>query len=470
MKKINFFVDYEYEGITDFIKEIQKKYIIENLYLISTSMDGSTVLKQEELGNISVYRYDYRKLMLVEYEDYIFSREAPPVDENILQELAPYASEVFKMMERGGYEAESFEDRMNAYTKHIRYWNYMLDAADIDFVYHTMPPHSVQDYLIFRLCQIKGIRVGMFDYLPVQHKKYIFFERNYEEWREDIANKVSERINNGDVVLSNEFENEFRMMTKPKTHVVPYIVNGTMMQRMRSKIDVFKYYGKKDFIKTLKKTVNHLRKRHYLDKLLRFYQKIAIEPDYRCRYIYFPLHYQPEMTTSPLGGWFVHQYLAIEMLSFFAPSDVLIYVKEHPAYKTHPNSTRYKELYTRIMKLENVRLISFSADTVSLVENCAAVASITGSVGYEALFKEKPYIMFGEHVMKYSPGTVNVRNNEDCKLAMKKIFEEGFKPSLNDARGFLKVLSEIGIEINDEKQKAHEISLFMNNEDACSNS
>lgn len=449
---INIYIDRAFDDIDQIVTEIQKKYVIQNLYIMEGKLDGTVALKDKEFDNIHIYRYDMRKLMRAKYGNYKFAKEAPPVDDNILHVLAPYSAEILKMMERGGYETESFEDRMDAYTRHIRYWNYMLDAAKINFVYFTEAPHIVHDYLIFRLCQIKGIQIGMLEVLPIQNKRLVIPLTSYEDWNEDIKERIDRYRKKENIVLPKVFEDEYKAMTKPKTHVVPYIVRDNMLQRIRNKLYLFQYYKKQNFFHAAKKTVNHFRKRYQLSKVLRIYQRLAVEPDYSQKYIYFPLHYQPEMTTSPRGGWFVHQYLAIEMLSFYAPPDVYIYVKEHPAYKTHPISTRHKELYLRIMQLNNVRLISFSVDTVTLIDHCSAVSSITGSVGYEALFKEKPYIMFGYQVMKYGPGTLNVRNNEDCEVAMKKIFQENFKPTLKEARSFLKVLSEISIDSEEAEQ------------------
>ena len=49
--------------------------------------------------------------------------------------------------------------------------------------------------------------------------------------------------------------------------------------------------------------------------LLKYYKKNEERPSLKKRYIYFTMHYQPELSTSPLGGVFVDQILACEILA-----------------------------------------------------------------------------------------------------------------------------------------------------------
>ena len=50
-----------------------------------------------------------------------------------------------------------------------------------------------------------------------------------------------------------------------------------------------------------------------------------------CEFVYFALHFEPERTTNPDGGFFHDQFLAIIHLRKILPEDVNIFVKEHPS-------------------------------------------------------------------------------------------------------------------------------------------
>lgn len=98
-----------------------------------------------------------------------------------------------------------------------------------------------------------------------------------------------------------------------------------------------------------------------------------------------------------------------------------MYVKENPK---QDNSDRSRYFLAQLIKLDNVRLISQKEDTFNLIENCIAVATVTGTAAWEAMLIGKYAIFFGKHLNTLAPGAVRVRNNADCESAIRKVFSE----------------------------------------------
>jgi hypothetical protein len=124
-------------------------------------------------------------------------------------------------------------------------------------------------------------------------------------------------------------------------------------------------------------------------------------------YIYFPLHLQPELTTSALGDIFADQMLALERLSSLLPNGWKILLKENPK---QTSCQRGELFFQRLGTLHNVALVPTSADTFELISKSKFVATITGTAGWEAIKGGKPALVFGRPwyltlagVFRYAP-------------------------------------------------------------------
>jgi len=132
------------------------------------------------------------------------------------------------------------------------------------------------------------------------------------------------------------------------------------------------------------------------------------EVDLSQRFVYFPLQLQPEMTTSALGGVFKDQALAIEELARILPADVKIYVKENPKQLGFMRGPLF---FHRLNRIPNVEIMPSHANTHALSDSAEFVATITGTVGWEAICKGKPALVFGNAWYKTFPGVVRYRED-----------------------------------------------------------
>ena len=103
-------------------------------------------------------------------------------------------------------------------------------------------------------------------------------------------------------------------------------------------------------------------------EMLASYDAVAGDPDLERRFIYLALHYQPELTTCPLAGAFVEQTLMAQLLAATMPSDVYLYIKEHPMQKKLIG--RYPGYYDALKSLPRTVLVKRSFDTFDLIDKC----------------------------------------------------------------------------------------------------
>lgn len=127
-------------------------------------------------------------------------------------------------------------------------------------------------------------------------------------------------------------------------------------------------------------------------------------------FIYFPLHLQPEMTTSMLGGKYVDQILAIEELSSILPKNFKIVVKENPKQS---HKERNDSFFKRLKNLKNVVFVGKHLNSKWLIRKSQLVATITGTAGWEAIRFGKPVIVFGHAWYKDFYGVIKFRQNLD---------------------------------------------------------
>ena len=131
----------------------------------------------------------------------------------------------------------------------------------------------------------------------------------------------------------------------------------------------------------------------------------AANIDLEKKYVYFPLHLQPEMTVDTIGGIYRDQILAIEQVRRLIPKEWYIYVKENP--KQLPNATRGKYFFKRLKSIDKVVFVDRCVDTYELLRNSQFVATVTGTVGWEAISGGKPVLTFGACWYQHLPGAIH---------------------------------------------------------------
>jgi hypothetical protein len=360
------------------------------------------------------------------------------IEIDFLNAFAKYELQAIKMMDRmdpKGY-GFNFMERQRHFRNLVKYWTAVIDYLQPNIVIQAHVPHRVFDYVLYLLCKHKNIKYLCFRdawpsftgrAVPITDISTIgnIFNQDYEKYLK--SNHTAEDLL---TKLPNEISDRFRKIQLDYSQGQPDFIkkynknhaksNGFFPLLTKAFHDIFsdRYWGSdghlKNGIPTYYKQKNKsiensrtsivnyaiikLKTNKTKKKLKNLYKSKVTNPDLSKKYVILNLHYQPEMTSCPSGDIFVDQRLCVEILRKNLPKDYHIYIKEHPSqFYSHQegHTGRYNEFYEDLLKYNKTQLIPLETDTFTLIRNAAAVATVTGTTGWEAMAMGKPVIIFG---------------------------------------------------------------------------
>lgn len=154
------------------------------------------------------------------------------------------------------------------------------------------------------------------------------------------------------------------------------------------------------------------------------YERLATTTIPQKPYILFFLNYQPEKTTTPMGGMFDDQLLAVRLLAAALPNGWRLLVKEHPRqFGAHVDAAPFRSaaFYEELARFPGVQLVSPQTLTAQLLAGCAATATVTGSIGWQGLLQGKPTLNFGRSWYAACRSCYVVSSVADMKAALEEI-------------------------------------------------
>jgi hypothetical protein len=156
-------------------------------------------------------------------------------------------------------------------------------------------------------------------------------------------------------------------------------------------------------------------------------------------YVYFPLHFQPEASTSAKGRHYVDQREAVAMVAASLPNDWKLVVKEHPhqwrrLYERAPN------YWSRIAIIPNVVVIPHDSDNGRLIADCEGVVSISHStIATEAWAIGRRVVFLGYSHLREAPGVACADSIEQLRALWEIPFTP---PSVAEMEKYLRRVEE----------------------------
>jgi hypothetical protein len=414
------------------------------------------------------YAFCYQHCRNGWYQSQLFYSELSPLEPEIINKMIPYERDILLMLTR----ERPLEHRLvvREYYKHLRYWNHVLDRLNIDIYLAFILPHESYDAVIYFLCQAKGIPTVCLNMSNLP--EYLYLVSDLKDPCPELRKKFAElkdvyrEASLEDITFSDpRIKAKYAQYINPEADITPLNMRIFREAQKKKEDRIGKYQLIVRRLKLIRYLIAHVlrfdvetfevfRKRRYLNHRFLEYEILLDYSRQNCshpvdgeKYIYVPLHMQPEFTTAPLGGVFSDQLLMLTMLAHHLPADCFLYIKEHPGQRYQSEvfpSARHLEFYQDLVDLKNVRLMSLEEDTYSLIKNSIAVATVTGTAGFEAIARGKKFLMFGYQTAQYMTGVVPIRSNEDCAQAIRELTEDhpAAACSSKDFKIYLKAIEE----------------------------
>ncbi len=393
-------------------------------------------------------------------------RMRSPIDGLLLRALASDEIVGLAMMDRMVSATGAFDHdaRRRHWHRLLRQWSGALDALNPDVVIFAMAPHAIYDYALYALCKHRGVRTRMFE--RAQLPGHVFIVERFEDGSRELREAVRKVSITRAIELSGPMRQHLAQLRGGGSDALP--------SNYRKKLEKRGLLGRtgRQTNPGLLRTVGFelaraayvaLRKGvappHYLVREDQDGQLAALSPfgwlaarwwgqwkKRRLRYLYgrlirgeppnvpyvlLTLHYQPERAIVPMAGMYCDQTLIVDLLASALPKNWILVVKEHP-WQLVPFSRgelgRSAGFYGRIASHPNVFLAPIEANTENLLLGARAVATATGSTGWQAIARGIPAIVFGTPWYIDAPGVFQIDDFASCRSALAAIEKGGTVP------------------------------------------
>lgn len=314
----------------------------------------------------------------------------------------------------------------------------MIENEKPNFLLMAESPHSAATLVIYRICEYLEIPIIFYmsnlvfpglvlkngiDKAPIKLSCRVdqnnFKEASRAEVDRMIANLIDSQAKpKQPKYMLNQYrkERKRRLGRLPKairevlrSLIAPMLPNS-MRARTYSAFHGFSAFGNNPgaFSEALK-YITEVRAQHALLKA--YSEKSVSEENFPSKYVFFPLHYEPERTSNPDGGEWNNQYHAIARLRRLLPDDVTILIKEHPSQLgsvLQGFRGRSRFFYGAISAIGGIAFASTDISSWNIQRKALFTCTITGTAALEAAIMGMPALLMGHPWFRDCPGITNI--------------------------------------------------------------
>lgn len=294
----------------------------------------------------------------------------------------------------------------------------------------TFVPASYGDYLLALVAKFHGVRYLQLRSTKIQN--YVIFADNLGAVSSDVETAYRRNIESGS---GYPFELEARQYLENASNR-PIDYEGTLSKKKSSFLKEFKM-GTMLLAAALKKTLFPVHPAVRLDNhvppaLSTWLYGTFLQPWYRRtavglmskrqitlnmvdkeKYVFYPLHSEPEIALSLYGRDHQNQIETIRRLAQSIPINWKLIVKEHPRSLGY----RTKNWYRRLLEIPNVYFAGTDTIPYFWLKKASAVVTVSSHVGFEALVFGKPVIVLGDAAYSILPDNMVRKVDSMSKLS-----------------------------------------------------
>ena len=405
-----------------------------------------------------------------EFDSVIYLDKNTILDKKIIKEYSYCEKIVLAMMNRMDPTRHSFNyhQRVQLYYRILIYWFYTFDKYQPDLIFFDETPHVPFEYIMHEVAIQKNIKIIRFNPTHINDRLLIFGTVNktpnyminqYEEMKyNDNNGELCQDMNSYYAKLKGTYKDATPYYMKKQPIKIKSIISRLffiLKRVVQNKSDSSYqrtyngYVQDSKFMKFIK-FYNRMVGRFYKNKLLKTYNSLVTSNlTLSTHYIYVPLHFQPERTSSPDGDFYENQWLMIQLLAQTIPKGWKLYVKEHISQFRKDFSGemgRNLEFYQELLLFENVQLVPLDVSSYDLIDNSQFTATISGTVGLESVVRDKRVLLFGHPWFEICEGVSSIKNKED----LDRFFEEVMGSTINQehVKTFFKLIENISLSGN----------------------
>ncbi len=375
------------------------------------------------------------------------------INKKIVSDFSKIETRIYRLMSR--YEKDNykfnFESRKNHYFDLLKYAFGLIKKYNIQKLIFFDYPHHMESLILFEVAKYLNINTTIISYLYLGEYRLVVdksIENRFPEFNNpkklsefnNINNNYYNKIKNNNThrkpFYLTENNNLFHLLYFLFKDIYRSFLNGLFRESNNFvKTTLEKKFQDGKFPSEISSSILMFFNRLKIIKLKKIYEaKSKKNIDLSKKFILFCPNLQPEASTLPMAGYYSDYELILDTILEVLPEDYYVYYKEHPlVFNLLKESYLIKnpKFYDRISN-KKIIFVDYKEDTFKLIDKSKLVLTPTGSVGLEALIKDKKVAFFGNPWWQKFADPVYIDSPDDLRKLISNKKESNNKNFYND--------------------------------------